>query len=281
MQFPLCCSSLPTPSPILCHVFLGKSSDTSLELPCLWRPDTARVFRLPCSWLPSSGTGHDDLHKHPFTCCQCNTSLLGGQRVRVQCCSFSEAGRYWDRLGLLWAVIACRLVCCRTRCMDRSNLFLLLPLPFLSSLPCKAVSLDGHTWEVAALWPSYPQSNLAACCQDSFVCQLQAPSVHLFWCHQRFRFFCTLLTHGGAQRAVSFLLPRSGCASHSAALHPALLLFLPKGHAKAIPPGPAAACSTNHCWTPVLLGIIATEHARCAGAAALVMPTCPLDPLAN
>ena len=157
MHFPLCCSSLPTPSPILCHVFLGKSSDASLELPCLWHPDTARVFQLPCSWLPSSGTGHDDLHKHPFTYCQCNRSLLGSWGARVPCCSFSQAGRCWDRLGLLWAVIACRPVCCEMRCTDRSNLFPLMPLHYLSSLPCKAVSLDGHTWEAAALRPLYPQ----------------------------------------------------------------------------------------------------------------------------
>lgn len=184
-------------------------------------------------------------------------------------------------LGLLWAVIACRPVCC----MDRSNLFLLLPLNFLSQTPCKAVRLDGHTWEVAALWLLYPQCNLAACCQDPFVCQIQAPSVHLFWCHQRFRFFSTFLSRAGAQRAVSCLLPRSSCVCHSAALHPALLLFLPKAHAKGISSGSAAAGSTNHSCTPVLLGIIESlrgvhwpSSSRGAGDANLSFgPPCKLE----
>ena len=190
--------------------------------------------------------------------------------------------RSWEVLGqtgLLWAVIARRPVSCGTRCMDRSNIFHLLPLRFLSSLPCKAISLDGHTREVAALWPLCPQCNLAVCHQDPFVCQLQVPSVHLFWCRQRFRVFSTLLSHAEAQRAVSFLLPCSSCVCCSTALHLALLLFLPRGHAEGISAGSAAAGSTNHSWTPVFLSIIATEPARCA--LALVMLTCPLDPLTN
>lgn len=166
--------------------------------------------------------------------------------------------RSWELLGQAGVALG-------SHCLQTSLLlFLLLPLHFLSSLPCKAVSLDGRTWEVAALWPLYPQCNLAACHQDPSLCQLQAPSVRSFWCHQRFRFFSTLLSHAGAQRATSFLLPRSGCVCRSAALHPALLLFLPKGHAKGIFSGSAAAGSTNHSWTPVLLDIIATEPARCA-----------------